>query len=100
MSLYKFTQPFILDFQVTHNILKSHAEAWHIYDDKYRKTQSGKVGIALNSDWAEPMNPSKPEDIAAADRYLQFMLGWFAHPIFINGDYPATLRTQIEQKKK
>jgi len=57
------------------------------------------VGIALNSDWAEPMNRSRPEDVAAADRYLQFMLGWFAHPIFVNGDYPAALKTQIEQKK-
>lgn len=57
------------------------------------------MGIALNSDWAEPMDPSRPEDIAAADRYLQFMLGWFAHPIFVDGDYPATLKTQIEQKR-
>ncbi|KAF7660856.1 hypothetical protein LDENG_00274200 [Lucifuga dentata] len=88
----------VASYQVTHNILKSHAEAWHVYNDKYRKKQGGKVGIALNSDWAEPMDPSKPEDIAAADRYLQFMLGWFAHPIFVNGDYPATLQTQIEQK--
>lgn len=56
------------------------------------------MGIALNSDWAEPMDPSRPEDIAAADRYLQFMLGWFAHPIFVDGDYPATLKTKIEEK--
>ncbi|KAI3356505.1 hypothetical protein L3Q82_017710, partial [Scortum barcoo] len=88
----------VASFQVTHNILKSHAEAWHVYNDKYRKTQGGKVGIALNSDWAEPMDPSRPEDIAAADRYLQFMLGWFAHPIFVDGDYPETLKSQIEQK--
>lgn len=80
-------------------MLKSHAEAWHVYNNKYRKTQGGKVGIALNSDWAEPMDPSRPEDIAAADRYLQFMLGWFAHPIFVDGDYPPTLKTQIEQKR-
>ncbi|CAJ1078803.1 lactase-phlorizin hydrolase-like [Xyrichtys novacula] len=90
----------VASYQVTHNILKSHAEAWHAYNDKYRKTQGGKVGIALNSDWAEPMSSSKPEDVAAADRYLQFMLGWFAHPIFVNGDYPETLKTQIEQKRK
>ncbi|XP_034741972.1 lactase-phlorizin hydrolase [Etheostoma cragini] len=89
----------VASYQVTHNMLKSHAEAFHVYNDKYRKTQGGKVGIALNSDWAEPMDPSRPEDIAAADRYLQFMLGWFAHPIFVNGDYPATLKTQIEQKR-
>ncbi|XP_034550002.1 lactase-phlorizin hydrolase-like [Notolabrus celidotus] len=88
----------VSSYQVTHNILKSHAEAWHVYNDKHRKTQGGKVGIALNSDWAEPMAPSRPEDVAAADRYLQFMLGWFAHPIFVNGDYPETLKTQIEQK--
>lgn len=62
--------------------------------------QGGKVGIALNSDWAEPMDPSRPEDIAAADRYLQFMLGWFTHPIFVDGDYPATLKNQIEEKRK
>ncbi|KAM4731306.1 lactase/phlorizin hydrolase-like [Anableps anableps] len=85
-------------YQVTHNILKSHAEAWHVYNDNYRKTQGGKVGIALNSDWAQPTDNNKPEDVAAADRYLQFMLGWFAHPIFIDGDYPATLKAQIEKK--
>lgn len=54
----------------------------------------------MNSDWAEPVDPSRPEDIAAADRYLQFMLGWFTHPIFVDGDYPATLKTQIEEKRK
>ncbi|KAM3607487.1 uncharacterized protein V6R79_008599 [Siganus canaliculatus] len=86
-------------YQVTHNIIKSHAEAWHVYNDNYRTTQGGKVGIALNSEWAEPNDPTNTQDVAAADRYLQFMLGWFAHPIFVDGDYSATLKTQIENKK-
>ncbi|KAM9364867.1 lactase/phlorizin hydrolase-like [Pholidichthys leucotaenia] len=90
--------PAVSSYQVTHNILKSHAEAWHVYNDNYRKAQGGKVGIALNSDWAEPKTSSKPEDVEAADRYLQFMLGWFAHPIFGKGDYPPSLKTQIEKK--
>jgi lactase-phlorizin hydrolase len=81
-------------------MLKSHAEAWHVYNDKHRKAQGGKVCIALNSDWAEPLVPSRPENVAAAERYLQFMLGWFAHPIFVDGDYPALLKAQIEQKRK
>ncbi|XP_076603669.1 lactase/phlorizin hydrolase-like [Chaetodon auriga] len=89
----------VASYQVTHNILKSHAEAWHIYNDKYRKEQGGKVGIALNSDWAEPVDPSRPEDLAAADHYLQFMLGWFAHPIFVDGDYPLALKNQTKQKR-
>ncbi|RVE57844.1 hypothetical protein OJAV_G00203340 [Oryzias javanicus] len=87
-------------YLVTHNIIKSHAEAWHVYNDNYRATQGGKVGIALNSDWAEPKASTNPEDIAAADRYLQFMLGWFAHPIFVDGDYSVALKTQIEMKMK
>ncbi|KAF4108762.1 hypothetical protein G5714_009835 [Onychostoma macrolepis] len=90
--------PIITSYKVTHNILKSHAEAWHIYNDNYRKLQSGKVGIALNSDWAEPRNPSSDQDVAAAERYLNFMLGWFAHPIFVDGDYPTLLKEQIEKK--
>ncbi|KAL0964060.1 hypothetical protein UPYG_G00317830 [Umbra pygmaea] len=89
----------VASYQVTHNMLKSHAEAWHVYNSKYRKGQGGKVGIALDSHWAEPPNSStKPEDVAAADRYLQFMLGWFAHPIFVNGDYPDVLKSQIKRK--
>lgn len=84
--------------QVTHNILKSHAEAWHTYNDKYRNTQNGKVGIALYSEWMEPKNPSSSQDSAAAVRYLNFMLGWFAHPIFVNGDYSAVLKDQIKNK--
>uniref|UniRef100_A0A8C1TKR2 Uncharacterized protein n=1 Tax=Cyprinus carpio TaxID=7962 RepID=A0A8C1TKR2_CYPCA len=27
------------------------------------------------------------------------MLGWFAHPIFVDGDYPAMLKEQTEKKK-
>ncbi|XP_076119842.1 lactase/phlorizin hydrolase-like isoform X2 [Alosa pseudoharengus] len=92
--------PVISSYQVTHNILKSHAEAWHVYNDNYRKQQGGRVGIALNSDWAEPLNATSPQDIEAAERYLDFMLGWFAHPIFVDGDYPAKFKTQIEQKKQ
>ncbi|XP_061697300.1 lactase/phlorizin hydrolase-like isoform X3 [Syngnathoides biaculeatus] len=90
----------VASYQVTHNIIKSHAEAWHVYNDKYRTKHGGKVGIALNSDWAEPLDPSRPEDVVAAYRSIQFTLGWFAHPIFVDGDYPATLKSQIDKKNK
>ncbi|XP_075685341.1 lactase/phlorizin hydrolase-like [Rhinoderma darwinii] len=82
-------------FKVSHNIVKAHAKAWHVYNDKYRAPQQGQVGISLNSDWAEPKNPNNPDDMSAAERYLQFMLGWFAHPILVNGDYPEVLKMQV-----
>ncbi|XP_062974386.1 lactase/phlorizin hydrolase [Elgaria multicarinata webbii] len=89
--------PGVASYQVAHVILKAHAQAWHIYDAQYRDKQHGKVGIALNSDWAEPKTPGSLEDLRAAERYMHFMLGWFAHPIFVNGDYPDILKSQIEQ---
>ncbi|XP_058050185.1 lactase/phlorizin hydrolase [Ahaetulla prasina] len=92
--------PGIASYKVAHIILKAHARTWHVYDTQYRPQQQGKVGIVLNSDWAEPRNPRSPQDLKAAERYLQFMLGWFAHPIFINGDYPEILKTQIEETIK
>ncbi|KAM4697905.1 lactase/phlorizin hydrolase [Rhinophrynus dorsalis] len=85
-------------FQVTHNIIKAHAKAWHVYNDTYRSQQQGKVGISLNSDWAEPASSTNSADVEAAERYLQFMLGWFAHPILVNGDYPDVLKIQMQAK--
>ncbi|XP_039610997.1 lactase-phlorizin hydrolase [Polypterus senegalus] len=92
------SDPVIASYQAAHTIIKAHAKAYHVYKDKYHSLQGGMVGIALNSDWVEPGNISNRLDVAAADRYLEFMLGWFAHPIFINGDYPDVLKNQIQEK--
>ncbi|KAI1237366.1 hypothetical protein IHE44_0014631 [Lamprotornis superbus] len=91
------TDPGAASYKVAHTILKAHAKVWHLYNDKYRSQQLGKVGLVLNSDWAEPKTPSSSEDVRASERYLQFMLGWFAHPIFVNGDYPDILKAQIQE---
>ncbi|XP_059503413.1 lactase/phlorizin hydrolase-like isoform X2 [Stegostoma tigrinum] len=91
------SDPTNASYKVAHSVIKAHANVWHIYNNNYRSQQHGQVGIALNSDWAEPKSPNKPEDVQTADRYLQFMLGWFAHPIFVNGDYPETLKAQIKK---
>lgn len=58
------------------------------------------MGIVLNSDWAEPLSLERPEDLAVSERFLHFVLGWFAHPIFVDGDYLTTLRAQIQQIDK
>ncbi|XP_071963681.1 lactase/phlorizin hydrolase-like [Antedon mediterranea] len=90
--------PAITVYVVTHNIIKSHAAAWHTYDDNYRSSQKGQVGITLNSDFIEPADRSNPEDVAAADRCLQFQVGWFAHPIYVDGDYPQVMKEYIAEK--
>lgn len=67
-------RPGTLPYIVGHHLLKAHAEAWHLYNDKYRATQKGIISITINSDWAEPRNPSKQEDIDAARRVVQVLL--------------------------
>ena len=48
--------------------------------------------------WAEPRDPSNPEDVQASDNSLQFGFGWFVHPIALDGKYPEYMRSQIDAK--
>lgn len=57
-------------------------------------TSVGLVGISLGGDWGEPVDISNQKDIEAAERYVQFYLGWFATPIF-HGDYPQVMKDFI-----
>lgn len=52
----------------------------------------------MNCDWWVPKNPNDPDDRNAADRGLQFHIGWFAHPIFKNGDYPEIMKEQVKRR--
>ncbi|XP_077302569.1 myrosinase 1-like [Arctopsyche grandis] len=81
-----------------HNLLKSHAKAYHLYDDVYRPIQMGRIGWTLSSNWLEPATQSAA-DAEAADRAMQFNLGWFSHAVFSReGDYPQVMRDRIANK--
>ncbi|KAI7815254.1 glycoside hydrolase [Rhyzopertha dominica] len=81
----------IADYICTHNLLKAHAAAYHVYNDEFRWTQGGNIGITIHEAWFEPKSDSE-EDVAAAERMMQFSVGWFANPIFGNGDYPEVMK--------
>jgi len=83
-----------------HNMLRAHAMAWHSYDADYRRRQGGLVSVAINSDWAEPLDPESAEDSAAARRYLAFSLGWFAWPVFVTGAYPEVMRAAVDAQSR
>jgi len=80
-------------YRVGHHFLLSHARIVDFYRQKYQFKQHGKISLALNCDWREPLTDS-PEDQAAAQRALEFYLGWFADPIFL-GDYPESMRRNL-----
>lgn len=59
---------------------------------------SGLVGITLNHSPGYPLNPTSLSDIVATEVYNQFNLGWFADPIFKDGDYPEVMKVQVGNK--
>lgn len=56
---------------------------WHV-----QLVRAGLVSITLNSDFFAPKDPSNPAHVEAAERAQQFSLGWFANPVYKDGDYP------------
>ncbi|XP_028286481.1 lactase-like protein [Parambassis ranga] len=84
-------------YKAAHHIIKAHAKVWHTYDTQWRGKQKGLVGISLSGDWGEPVDITNQKDIEAAERYVQFYIGWFATPIFY-GDYPQVMKDFIGRK--
>ena len=78
---------------VAHHLIRAHAYVVDRYRRRFQSSQGGQIGIANNCDWREPLTDS-PEDHAAAQRALEFFLGWFADPIYL-GDYPASMRERV-----
>ncbi|XP_057839739.1 beta-glucosidase 40 isoform X2 [Cryptomeria japonica] len=83
------TEPYI----VAHHVLLSHATAVDIYRKKYKAEQGGRIGIAFDVMWYEPMSNSS-EDVAATQRAQDFQFGWFMDPIFF-GEYPRSMRERV-----
>ncbi|MEZ4896490.1 MAG: GH1 family beta-glucosidase [Saprospiraceae bacterium] len=79
-----------------HQLLLAHAQAVERYRSKYQPSQGGVIGITNNCDWREPLTTS-PQDRLAAQRALEFFLGWFADPIY-HGDYPESMRSRVGRR--
>ncbi|XAR54323.1 Beta-primeverosidase [Bertholletia excelsa] len=86
------TEPYI----VGHNLLLSHAAAVKLYRKKYQASQEGKMGITLVSHWFVPFSKSK-SDKKGAQRAIDFMYGWYIHPLTF-GDYPKSMRRLVGKR--
>ena len=58
----------------------------------------GMVGITLSHINGMPKDADRVADSEAVNRYNQFSVGWWANPIFGDGDYPDVMKWQIGNK--
>lgn len=79
-----------------HHLIIAHGKAVDLYRRKYQPVQNGQIGITNNCDWREPRTQSEA-DQAAAQRALEFFLGWYADPIY-KGDYPEVMRKRVGER--
>lgn len=50
-------------------------------------------------DWLEPAT-TNPSDRKAAKVAQEFWVGWFANPIYVNGDYPQVMKDMVARKSR
>ncbi|XP_049791141.1 myrosinase 1-like [Schistocerca nitens] len=87
------------NYLATHTVIRAHAKVYRLYDEQYRSKQNGRIGITVSTNWYEPYNDEE-ENLAAQERILQFELGLFANPIFVDGDYPAVVRERVDNNSR
>ncbi|KAF2886264.1 hypothetical protein ILUMI_19907, partial [Ignelater luminosus] len=88
------------DYLCAHNLIRAHARAYHLYDQKFRPKQNGNISITLDAAWSEPITNST-FDKEAAERALEFQFAWFADPIFSpNGDYPDVMKKLVAERSQ
>ncbi|KAI8897251.1 coniferrin beta glucosidase [Globomyces pollinis-pini] len=75
-----------------HTHLVAHAHAVNLYRTKF-KSQNGKISMANNLSWGEPMS-NDPEDVNATQNFLDANYGWF-EDVLNFGDYPQSLKNFI-----
>ncbi|XP_011660112.1 cyanogenic beta-glucosidase [Cucumis sativus] len=86
------TEPYI----VTHNQLLAHAAAVKVYKTKYQANQKGVIGITLVTVWMVPYSDSEA-DKRATIRALDFVFGWYMHPVTY-GDYPPVMKELVKER--
>ncbi|XP_073222486.1 furostanol glycoside 26-O-beta-glucosidase-like [Cicer arietinum] len=80
-------------YNLLHNFLIAHATASKLYRTKFQAIQGGEIGLAISSGSYVPYS-SKAEDVAAAQRLMDFYWGWVLEPVF-HGDYPKIMRKLV-----
>ena len=71
------------------NVLMGHAKVYHWYKEVLKGT--GQLTFKFANNIAIPLDGSNPDDIAAALRYQDFILGIEGNPVYLGEQYPESV---------
>ncbi|KAK1083491.1 hypothetical protein LTR33_003224 [Friedmanniomyces endolithicus] len=71
------------------NIMMGHAKVYHWYKEVLKGT--GSITLKFANNLALPLDSTNPDDIWAASRYQDYILGIMGNAIFLGEQYPAEL---------
>ncbi|OLN81212.1 Beta-glucosidase 1B 2 [Colletotrichum chlorophyti] len=82
-------------WRVGHTIILSHASVVRLYAQEFQPAQKGVISIVLNGHFYEPYDADSQVHRDAAQRRMEFYIGWFGDPVFLGQDYPASMREYL-----
>ncbi|KAH8804481.1 glycoside hydrolase superfamily [Xylogone sp. PMI_703] len=86
-SIPKYQQP----YWCGHHVLLAHSQAYHLARSL---GINGTISLKMDGGYKMPLTNSSA-DATAVQRAWDFNEGWFANPLFVNGDYPPTLKEYV-----
>ncbi|XP_057655684.1 myrosinase 1-like isoform X1 [Diorhabda carinulata] len=86
-----------LEYQCAYVVAKVHAAVYHMYKEDFPNYKA-KMSLSIDCQWISPLTDSS-NDIAAAERQINFECGMYFHPIF-KGDWPEILKLRIKERSE
>lgn len=62
-----------------------------------QRLQGGQIGLTLIGRWFVPLNETSISDQMAAQRAIDFIVGWFLEPL-VYGDYPKIMKDTLGER--
>lgn len=76
----------------------AHAKVVHWYREQIKGTAKWSLKLSFNEGFPLPLNPSSTSDVAAANRRLDFLIGYIAYPLYLGLQVPGSVVSTLGSK--
>ncbi|KAI1407529.1 glycoside hydrolase family 1 protein [Hypoxylon sp. FL1857] len=79
------------NWRSSYNVVMAHAKTVHFYREEIKGSGKWSIKLAFPNGFPLPLDPSNPDDVAAAEMDLAFYIGYMANPIYLGAQVPASV---------